>query len=208
MEYLDLDISHGTSSIGLVTIYRPPRLKKNLATVATFFQEFSILVELLILTPSYLLLNEDFNFRMDVWTDTSTNAFKDLLESVGLKQHVTGPTHRSGRTLDLIIDQQEDSLLSSFQSLCHLPSDHYMVLCSIAFAKPAASKSKFRQCHLRDMDMDAFKTDLIKSSLLNNLDTSDPNNLTDLYNWELRQLLDKHAPGVLFYYTPSTCTMV
>ena len=84
--------------------------------------------------------------------------------------------------------------MSSFQSLCDLPSDHYAVLCSVAFAKPAASKSNFRQHRLRDMDMDAFKTDLIKSSLLNNLDTSDPNNLADLYNSELRQLLDKHAP--------------
>ena len=166
MEYLDLDISHGTSLIRLVTIYRLPRSKKNLTTVATFFQQFSTLIELLILAPSYLLLNGDFNFHMDVKTDASANTFKDLLESVGLKQHVTGPTHCCGYMLNLIIDRLEDSVLSSFQSLSDLPSDHHMVLCSVAFAKPAASNSKFRQSCPIDMDLDAFKTDLNKSSLL------------------------------------------
>ena len=46
------------------------------------------------------------------------------------------------------------------------------------------------------MDMDAFKTDLIKSSLQGDHNISDPNKLADLYNSELRQLLDKHAPEV------------
>ena len=76
---------------------------------------------------------------MDVSSDTNANAFKDQLESAGLKQHVDGPTHRSGHTLDLIIDHQEDKVLASFSTLGDLPSDHYAVLCSVAFAQPAAT---------------------------------------------------------------------
>ena len=37
MEYLDLDISYGNSTLRLVTTYRPPRSKKNCSTPATFF---------------------------------------------------------------------------------------------------------------------------------------------------------------------------
>ena len=62
----------------------------------------------------------------------------------GLKQHVDGPTHPSGHTLDLIIDHQEDKVLSSFSTLRDLPSDHYAVLCSVAFAQPAATKSQYK----------------------------------------------------------------
>ena len=48
------------------------------------------------------------------------------------------------------------------------------------------------------MDMDALKTDLIKSSLQGDHNISDPNKLAHryMYNSELRQLLDKHAPEV------------
>ena len=38
MEYLDLDISYGNCTLGLITFYRPPRY---CATPATFFREYS-----------------------------------------------------------------------------------------------------------------------------------------------------------------------
>ena len=98
--------------------------KKNRVTPAIFFNEFSTLLEMLTLAPGYLLINGDFNFHMDLPTDASTSTFDDLLESAGLKQHVVGPTHRSGPTLDLIIDRQDDTVLSSFATLSDLPSDH------------------------------------------------------------------------------------
>ena len=37
IEYLNLDISNGNSTLRLVTTYRPPRSKKNCSTPATFF---------------------------------------------------------------------------------------------------------------------------------------------------------------------------
>lgn len=136
MEYIDLDISYGNSTLRLVTICRPPRFKKNCSTLATFSKS-SPLLETLTTASGYLLLNGDFNFHVDVNTDTDANNFKDLLESAGLAQHVKGPSHRSTHTLDLIIDRQNDIALSSFTTLKDT------VLCSMAFAKPAASKSHF-----------------------------------------------------------------
>ena len=165
MEYLDLDISYGNSTLRLVTTYRPPRSKKNCSTPATFFSA------LYTTGNSYhrlwlSALNGDFNFHMDVDTDTDANNFKDLLESAGLAQHVKGPTHRSGHTLDLIIDRQNDTALSSFTTPMDLPSDHHAVLCSMAFAKPPVSKSQFIQRHLKDaVDLDALKADILNFPL-------------------------------------------
>ena len=68
------------------------------------------------LTPGYLLINGDLNFHMDVSDNVNASAFRDLLESAGLKQHVSFPTHRCGHTLDLIIDRQADNVLSAFSA--------------------------------------------------------------------------------------------
>ena len=121
VECMDSKISHGSSSVRLITIYRPPPSKKNKATATTFFEEFSILLETVNLTSGYLLLNGDFNFHMESSNDAFASAFSDLLDSAGLRQHVTGPTHRSGHTFDLIIDRQDDNVLSSFSVLSDLP---------------------------------------------------------------------------------------
>ena len=165
MEYLDLDISYGNSTLRLVTICRPPRSKKNCSTPATFSKS-SPLPKTLTTASGHLLLNGDFNFHMDVNNDTDANNFKDLLESAGLAQHVKGPTHRSGHTLDLIIDRQNDTALSSFTTPMDLPSDHHAVLCSMAFAKPPVSQSQFIQRHLKDaVDLDALKADILNFPL-------------------------------------------
>ena len=67
--------------------------------------------------PRHLLITGDFNIQMDVEADTGAVRLRELLESTGLKQHVTAPTHISGHTLDLIITRLSDQLdISSVQT--------------------------------------------------------------------------------------------
>ena len=146
----------------------------------------STLLETLTTSSGYLLSSGDFNFHMDVDTDTDANNFKDLLESAGLAQHVKGPTHRSGHTLDLIIDRQNDTVLSSFTTLM----DHHPVVCPMAFAKPPASKSQFIQRHLEDaVDLDALKADILNFPLGGKLQDGDPDSLV-----QLRKIIERHVP--------------
>ena len=159
MEYIDLTIKPSSrSSIRLITVYRPTRSQKNRAT---FFNEFSLLLESVNLTPGYPLINGDLNFHMDVSDNVNASAFRDLLESAGLKQHVSFPTHRCGHTLDLIIDRQADNVLSAFSVRSDLPSDHYAVLCTIAFQRPKTTKSQVVFRKFCDMDMVAWKEDIV-----------------------------------------------
>ena len=76
-----------------------------------------------------------------------------------------GPSYRSTHTLAIIIDRQNDIELSSFTTLMDLPSDHHTVLSSMEFAKPADSKSQFKQRCLKDVDLDALKADIVNSPL-------------------------------------------
>ena len=50
-----------------------------------------------------MLVLGDFNIHVDVPNDIDAVKFLDLLESLGLKQHVTEATHIFGRTLHLVI---------------------------------------------------------------------------------------------------------
>ena len=96
MEYLDLDISYGNGTLGLITFYRPPRY---CATPVTFFREYSTLLETLTAASGYLLLNGDFNIHIDFDTDThDANKFKTLLESTGLAPAACERPHSSQRT--------------------------------------------------------------------------------------------------------------
>ena len=44
--------------------------------------------------------------------------------------------------------------------------------------------------------MDAFESDIVNSSISKKHNDSDPKDLAELYNSELRYVLDKHAPEV------------
>ena len=49
------------------------------------------------------------NIHVDVPDDPDAIKFLDLLDSLGLAQHVKTPTHRCGHTLDLIITREINS---------------------------------------------------------------------------------------------------
>ena len=164
--------------------------------VTIFFREFLSLLETVSITPGYLLLTGDYNFHMELLDNTRASLFRDLLESVGLTPYINGPTHRSGHTLDLFIDRQNDQMLSDFKIVSSMPSDHYAVICSIAFPKPKPTGKAVKQRQLRKINMKAFNSDILNSSLHSETrgTSTDVNSLTDNYNQVLRELLDKHAP--------------
>ena len=65
---------------------------------------------LAVLTPEPLLITGDINIHVDVPDDPDAIKFLDLLDSLGLAQHVKTPTHRCGHTLDLMITREINSL--------------------------------------------------------------------------------------------------
>ena len=50
------------------------------------------------------------NFHLDDPSDNDAKNFTDLLETFGLSQHVTAPTHLSGHTLDLLISRSSNDI--------------------------------------------------------------------------------------------------
>ena len=115
---------------------------------------------------------------MDVYDDPNSVAFTDLLDSMGLEQHVKSPTQLHGHPLDLIITRNSDSTVAGTPFCDNFRSDHCTVLCNLITSKsnPTAKKVSYRK--INSIDYGQFKTDLRASELLWNI----PSHLDDLVN--------------------------
>ncbi len=89
-------------SLALATVYRPP------GPYTDFLKEFADFLSDLLVTVDKALIVGDFNIHVDNTNDALGLAFTDLINSFGVKQNVTGPTHRFNHTLDLIISHGID----------------------------------------------------------------------------------------------------
>ena len=87
----------------------PPPSPTNVLSLAVFLDEFRTYLEHLILTPEPLLLVGDLNFRVDQANDCDARSFLSVLDSFDLIQHVAGPTHHDGHTLDLVITRASEN---------------------------------------------------------------------------------------------------
>ena len=112
-EYIDIVAKCSTGSTRIITIYRPPPSKANQMNSSLFFEEFCTLAEELVVSPGNLLIVGDFNYHIDNISKSDTIKFNKILESFNLQQHVNGPTHKKGHTLDLIITRAEERLVTS-----------------------------------------------------------------------------------------------
>ncbi len=107
----------------LATLYRPPGHNTD------FIKEFADFLSELVLAADKVLIVGDFNIHVDNGKVTLGSAFINILNSVGVRQHVSGPTHCQNHTLDLILSHGIDvngvEILQQSDDI----SDHYLVLC-------------------------------------------------------------------------------
>ena len=113
-----------------------------------------------------------------------------LLNDYDLVQHVKGPTHERGHTLDLVITRQEDDLVASCDIgafISHHNSLHVTLKCS----KTHPPRKTITYRSVSSVNVSLLGNDI--SSLLSHF----PNNLdeaVELYNKSLVDVMDIHAP--------------
>ncbi len=82
-----------------------------------------------------VLIVGDFNIHVDNEKDSLGSAFIDILNYIGVKQHVSGPTHCQNHTLDLILSHGIDVSGVEILQQSDDISDHYVVSCIFHIAK-------------------------------------------------------------------------
>ncbi len=80
----------------LATVYRPAGHHTD------FIKEFADFLSELVLAADKVLIVGDFSIHVNNDKYSLGSVFTDILNSTGVKQHVSGPTHCQNHTLDLI----------------------------------------------------------------------------------------------------------
>ncbi len=86
----------------------------------------------------------DFNIHVDNEKYALGSAFIDILNSIGIRQHVSGPTHLLNHTLDLILSHGIDVNDVEVLQQSNFISDHYIVLCKLHIAKAVNSTPSYK----------------------------------------------------------------
>ncbi len=71
-------------------------------------------------------------------------AFIDILNSIGVRQHISGPTHSRNHTLDLILSHGIDVSGVEILQQSDDISDHYLVLCKLHIVKAVNSIPSYK----------------------------------------------------------------
>ena len=198
-EFSKWTVTTVSNCIRLFKIYRPPYSDKRKVPTTVFFREFSDFLESVLLSKEQILFAGDFNIHVDNPRDSDAIKFADLLESVGLQQHVKGSTHKESHTLDHIITRCSEIVLSAPPKVDWFISDHASVCCRLIPEKPPAVEKLVTYRKYRSIDMESFKNDLVTSSLCQPLLTTETpvygvDQLAKDYNSTLHMLIDCHAP--------------
>ena len=144
--------------INLYAVYRIPN-----SSVISFCETLSnILTENIVTNHARPIVLGDFNIHTDKLDNPDTITFLDFLDSLNFINKVNFPTHTSGHTLDLIIEDKDLQLLSDVQ--CgFLLLDHHFILSKLLIAKPTPPTKEIATRQLKKIDSSKFQTDLTES---------------------------------------------
>jgi len=133
------------------------------AVTAEFFTELAELLDRLSVSSDALVLAGDVNIRLERAMNPNAVEFRDLLAGYGLMQHISGPTHDTGGTLDVVCTRHDLPALSVNIIDTGL-SDHRLLLWSTSLHPPPVYVKSSRRAW-RSFNLVDFRTDLQASAL-------------------------------------------
>ena len=172
--------------------------------ISVFFDEISDLFAAYTITANRLLITGDFNIHVDEPEKPDVCKCLQIIESFGLKQHVSVPTHVAGHTLDFVITRDDCDFLSNSPQAHFMMSSHSTVLFKFNWTKPHRP-AVTRSCRkIKEIDLNKFPSDLHSSILLQH-PTENVHDLDFQYQSTLLAILDDHTPIVSMRVAQRPC---
>ena len=177
--------------ITIVNVYRPPD-----RSLATFFEEFQYVVSTITAsTTDRLLICGDFNAPGK--DDSSINqGLDDVLETLGLEQHVHSPTRANpDHLLDLIVSDQPSNIREVRVVDSGAVSDHQLIVSSLDIGPSSSSRRPvtFTFRRIKNIDPSDFEARLRRSSLFTS-PAEDAESFADQIESVVTAVLDEVAP--------------
>ena len=170
----------------MISIYRPPKSSKTL-----FLTEMSELLSICSTDYERTLISGDANLHVDNASDAVAMNFLQLLHSLDFIQHVVGPTHKVGHTLDLVISK---GLCINMGETIVKPelSDHYLLCFNMSVSDLGKDNREFT---IKKRFFNSSAADEFPRHLGPPLpDIPSVNDLVQHFNLKLESALDIVAP--------------
>ena len=103
IEYAIWQVSLKNKTIEILGIYHPPPKQDQRNTI--FLDEITELLTSKLPNMENTIILGDFNMHIEDPNDYNSKTFVNMMEALGLKQHVVEPTHQKGNILDLIFTE-------------------------------------------------------------------------------------------------------
>ena len=174
-------------SMILITIYR-----LQYVPVGEFIDEFEEILEKFVVLYEDFVIAGDVNIHVET-DDGSARRFKDLLDTYDLKQHVTGPTHVMGHTIDVIISPNKELYVSNIDIRKIDLSHHFLIEFGMNVSTSEQATKLITYRAWKDIDNKRFDQE-IKEALSGMPETSDLSEKLANYNRILTEKGDKYAP--------------
>ena len=173
-------------TLTLAVLYRPPT-----SCITAFMDEFSSWLEVHAAASGQLIIVGDFNIHVDDVDNIHAKRLKSLLDNFNLHQHVVGPTHVGGHTLDLVITPQDSQAVSETRVKDFMISDHYNVVSKVNIVRPKTEKTYITYRKVRNIKTEEFARDVAD---INVTGIDDPSFAVDVYESNLSRIFNHHAP--------------
>ena len=124
--------------------------------------------------------------------DPNAGIFLDTMTALGMKQHVAGPTHRSGNCLDLIVTEEMGKTKPIVCSQSMFVSDHSSIQCILNIPKENCTRKEITYRKLKDVDL----SQLVKEMSLEDIKTENVDEMVGMLEENLSNALNSQAPEV------------
>ena len=139
-----------------------------------------------------VVLIGDMNIHLNNHTSDDAGIFIDMLEAMGFKIHMAGPTHCSRNTIDLIATQS-GSTLDVISCTCGpYLSDHCVLNHTMSVVHEEAIRKSITYRKVRSININKFITDCD----LWNITVSDVDDMVNAFNNQLKNALDNNTPAI------------
>ena len=121
----------------------------------------------------------------------NSKVFVDTMEALGLKQHITAPTHYKGNILDLIFTEATSLMKVSQPIMLNFISDHRLITATINVEKDAPKITRKKVRNYKNANPTMMMENFNPPNL--NLNT-DINEAQTQLNASLQDMVDKCVP--------------
>lgn len=193
-EVFGCSLRSASVTVAYIVIYRPGTKP----APDEFFRELTELLEIVVTFRNEIVITGDFNIHVNDVADGRASRLAGLLESFGLLQSVSQPTHRKGNTLDLVITRPTSRPTTCTVDPPNIISDHALVVCGFQAVLFAARQIYRSVRPWKKLDRAEFRRSLKASELcvsVEEMRSKSADELFDIYDNTLRRLADYYAPA-------------